>query len=550
MFRVFVNDGNQEIPDDDIMYIVCKEGVYLKKKLGIMESITPVTSISVLKSVEMTAQMHIKPIPGTQFAPVISFFKQVYTDHYGEAIVLLFYNEERKVYKIVPPAQKVSGAGVDYSRAMQIDGYTMIGDIHSHANMSAFHSGVDDKDEDSFDGLHITIGNNRDAEVSISASIVSNGKRFIVDPEDYIDGIKRTVDIDEVINKPMTQYYTWDSKEKKLIPKQSTGTYQVKRYDRRYISTVSRKYQKHPAEWMSVVEKKVWTNWHGNNYGNNWNQNYGWWRNWDTDKFDPNVWKNFKEQQGSPLANPPLVPATTKPITFPTHPVQQASGPVETIIPDKPHPCEKCPFRDHKIEWIMEQLRALNDDDMPAVTVDNEGNEIEWYRCEECGTVVPSPDGNAVCPTCNTDDYLMLMDEGDFASNVVNASLDSGLDWYKCSGCSSIFETSETNAICPICKTNANLQQLYEGNPQIPQKEPPNFSYKCKDCGTETSVLNNGDCPFCGGEIMDNIDRDALIAAQEEDETFPIPVPDTDKIPLTTSRKHGIFSRLFKKDKK
>ena len=178
MFRVFVNDGTQEMPNDDIMYIVCKEGIYLKKKLGIMESITPVQGISVLQSVEMTAQMHIKPIPGTLFAQVISFFKEVYNEHFGEAIVLLFYNEERKVYKVVPPAQKVSGGGVDYNRAMTIEGYIMVGDIHSHANMSAFHSGIDDADEKSFDGLHITIGNNKDEQVSISASIVSNGQRF------------------------------------------------------------------------------------------------------------------------------------------------------------------------------------------------------------------------------------------------------------------------------------------------------------------------------------------------------------------------------------
>ena len=157
MFPVFVNDGNHEIPDDDILYIVCKEGTYLKKKLGIMESITPVKNISILQSIEMMATMHIKPIPGTLFASVMDFFRQVYSEHKSEAIVLLFYNEEKRVYKIIPPAQEVSGAGVDYNRAMTLEGYTMVGDIHSHANFSAFHSGIDDADEKSFDGLHITI---------------------------------------------------------------------------------------------------------------------------------------------------------------------------------------------------------------------------------------------------------------------------------------------------------------------------------------------------------------------------------------------------------
>jgi len=126
MFNVFVNDGSQEMPDDDILYIVCKEGVYLKKKLGIMESITPVKEISILNTVEMMAQMHIKPIPAYQFAQVESFFRAIYKEHRSEAIVLLFYNEERKVYKIVPPHQKVNGASVDYNRAITIEGFTMI----------------------------------------------------------------------------------------------------------------------------------------------------------------------------------------------------------------------------------------------------------------------------------------------------------------------------------------------------------------------------------------------------------------------------------------
>jgi CRISPR/Cas system-associated exonuclease Cas4 (RecB family) len=38
MFPIVVNDGQTEFPDADIYYIVCKEGVYLKKRLGVMES--------------------------------------------------------------------------------------------------------------------------------------------------------------------------------------------------------------------------------------------------------------------------------------------------------------------------------------------------------------------------------------------------------------------------------------------------------------------------------------------------------------------------------
>ncbi len=55
MFQVIVNDGTTEFPDDDIYYIVCKEGVYLKKRLGVMESIAPVKNISILNSIKTMA---------------------------------------------------------------------------------------------------------------------------------------------------------------------------------------------------------------------------------------------------------------------------------------------------------------------------------------------------------------------------------------------------------------------------------------------------------------------------------------------------------------
>jgi len=505
MFPVFVNDGNHEIPDDDILYIVCKEGTYLKKKLGIMESITPVKNISILQSIEMMATMHIKPIPGTLFASVMDFFRQVYSEHKSEAIVLLFYNEEKRVYKIIPPAQEVSGAGVDYNRAMTLEGYTMVGDIHSHANFSAFHSGIDDADEKSFDGLHITIGNNNDTDVSLSASIVSNGQRFIVQPEDYINGIKMTVDIDEVVEKPYASCHVWDATQKKLVPRKSNKTYQVKRFDKRFVSIVSKKYQRCPPEWMKLVEKKQYTykTYSGGYLGN---YGHGTWRNWNTDKFDPQAWTEFNRQNSikqnankkSPQANPALLPPPVKPITFPPH--NQTTGPYEEVIDNDFNPCEACPFSHHKIDWVMEQIAGLNDDDP-----DYDGANKDWYECVQCKSVIETEEAMPVCPVCEVDDHLVLLDMED----------------------SDLPESNNEESIV-------------------------NYQFKCKECATETSVLNHGQCPFCGGEVMDIIDAEALRAASEEDETMeplPIPVPDEDRIPLSTGRKEGLLARLLKRNK-
>ena len=562
MFPVFVNDGTQEMPDDDILYIVCKEGTYLKKKLGIMESITPVKNISILETVEMMATMHIKPIPGTKFAPVIDFFRKVYDEHRGEAIVLLFYNEEKKTYKIVAPSQEVSSAGVDYTRAITIDGYIMVGDIHSHANFSAFHSGVDDADEKSFDGLHITIGNNGDNEVSISASIVSNGQRFICNPEDYINGVLRTVDIDEVVEKSYAQTYIWNTDLKKLVLKPSTKTYKVKRFDRRYISTISKRYQKCPDEWLALVTKKKWAAYTTGSfgYGNIYN-------NWNTSKFDPDAWKNHKKQQGKiqSKVNPALLPVTTKPITFPPH--AQTTGPMEEIIEEDFNPCEKCPFVQHKVDWLMEQIATDDGLDEMSKYLDNDGNPIDWYQCDKCSHVFSTIDEFAVCPNCNVDDHLILLDgqDLDFKNmEAINTGIAiEGIEWYRCEECSEIFDTTSLSPKCPVCEKDDSLVLLnLNGNsaPYIPEEVKEsisNYQYKCKECATQTSILNHGQCPFCGGDVIDSIDVEALKAAAAEDETMesiPLPVPGDNKIPLGSrkkqKRKPGILSRLLMKGKK
>jgi len=189
MFKIVYLDGKQEMPKDDIYYIVAKDGIFLRKKLGLIESLTPVKEISILENAKPYASMSIPKIPGKSMAKVMKFFKKAYQLYSSEAIVLLYFNPTTKTYRIYIPHQKVNGASVDYVKGVHLDNHIQVGTIHSHANFSAFHSGTDDNDEEHFDGLHITIGNNMDSFPSISASIVSNGMRFKVAPNEYIDNL-------------------------------------------------------------------------------------------------------------------------------------------------------------------------------------------------------------------------------------------------------------------------------------------------------------------------------------------------------------------------
>jgi len=190
MFKIYINDGRTEMPNDDIFYIIGKDGIFLKKRVGILESVVPVDKISILENVNLEAKLFIKKVSADEFAKVLSFFREVYKVYKSEAIVLLHYNQRKKKYILQVPPQEVSFAGIDYVKSKLYQGYDLIGTIHSHGNMSAFHSSTDDSDEEHFDGLHITIGNVNEEFVSISTSIVSNGHRFAININEYVEGVR------------------------------------------------------------------------------------------------------------------------------------------------------------------------------------------------------------------------------------------------------------------------------------------------------------------------------------------------------------------------
>jgi Zn finger protein HypA/HybF involved in hydrogenase expression len=343
-----------------------------------------------------------------------------------------------------------------------------------------------------------------------------------------------------------------------MVPKKSTKTYKVKRFDKRYISTVSKKYQRCPDEWMKLVTKKTYVYKGATGFG--WG-GYGDWRNWDTSRFDPNIWKDRKTV--APQARPPLIPPATKPITFPPHD-QKTSGPLEEVLDADFNPCQACPFSQHKIDWVLEQLTEINSDDDIPTHYDEKGNPIDWYECDQCKQVFSTPEDQAVCPNCQVDDHLVLLDDEDLKDMVVkdgsNGETDNDwyIDWYRCNTCNHIFNTTSSSPECEKCKTNDNLVILQldgDPTPYLPE-DATSYNYKCKECGTETSILNHGQCPFCGGDVLSIIDEEDLKAAKEEDknmESLPIPIPDQEKIPLasgkTQTRKPGIFATLFKKGK-
>lgn len=542
-----INDGNTPMPDADVYYIIGKDGVYLKKRLGIMESLSPVKNISILQEVHSSAKMHIAKIPAIMVAKIANFFTDVYDEHSSEAVVLLFYNEENEHYKIVVPPQKVSAAGAEYNRAITVEGYTMIGTIHSHANFSAFHSGTDQGDEQSFDGLHITFGNNQKDPISISASIVANGYRTMVEPEEYLEGVKKVVDVDEVEKVPTTRTYKWDPKLKKMVEttsKYASQTYRTyRRFDKRYSITRRNNLKAAtPKTWMDSVEKRTYTPYKYAGAGMGWFQGYqqgGYWKDgkyhppgkdnnsWGGN-FDSSIWKKgvqrqlpgslAKNVQDEKKAGPPQnVGVKVDPVKFPPH----DQGVVTDVTPpEKPLPCFTCAFQERAFEFIAEQIEKKYED------LEAE----EDYYCEKCNILVSFEydeddeiKGEMVCPSCKSDDHLIeLVDEEEEDAPVYESMEEYGSDTkpFVCQSCktsvNSITMLKEDNdgLSCPTCGTLILPNQNLNFSVNLSGK------MSCDVCTSEftSDLVKDNSCPFCKAPLAENTDSGESLLGEDTEE--------------------------------
>ena len=526
MFKIHVNDSIQKMPEDDIFYIVAKEGIFLKKKMGIMESLAPVKNISTLESVQSSAKMHISKIPATSFAKVIDFFRKVYTKYQGESIVLLFYNEESKKYRIIPPHQKVSSVSIDYNRGISLKDWAMIGTIHSHARMSAFHSGVDDSDEETFDGLHITIGNVNDDNVSISSSIVANGYRVITEPEEYISGLKKVIDIDETEPYYTTKVYKWKDNKLQLDEEASKKSITSHRkFDKRYVSIISPSKSICNPKWMSVVERGVYvwpkTSYRYGGYGSHYDSHF-----WHQNRrfLKPGV--IAKQQQGLPsgywsnrqIENQVIINNLTD----------------ENLLQsnDETIPCLTCKHRDIKL--LLEE---------------NDEFEGMLFRCAKCGAIVKEDEVDEIeklkCPNCNTDEHFIMIDESDLESNYQALTDKEILDmkpnkdgFYVCKGCGNSFLRFESDIECPFCQTLVSSKKV-----EITELT-----------GEEALIQQSlNDSGALLGEGSNEVQEEALKQAAQEDETLEkIPDPEKKEIPLPLQHNPSLglldlFKNVFKK---
>lgn len=192
---------------EDSAFVIGSNGVFVKRKNPLYEGLFKVEKIpAIIGEVldEIKTNMDLK-IPVEVFRGIESFFMDVYQAYQTEVAVIIYYSFKTKKWAYCVPQQKVSGAAVHYnigdgatyvhednlsaelSALNPADEFVQVGSIHSHAGMNAFHSGVDDKDEFSFDGIHITIGNFNQDMRSYSCRVIFGEKQFKKEVGEVVD---------------------------------------------------------------------------------------------------------------------------------------------------------------------------------------------------------------------------------------------------------------------------------------------------------------------------------------------------------------------------
>ena len=198
-FPIVLKTAERYVEPGNLYYLVAADGVFQVRNTPTHRSVTrAVRDIPGLLPESSRVELHFPALPASLLDDVIAFFNEVYWRHGGEAIVILFFDPKTQEYRAGVPPQKISGYHdfrgrwvsdyhLDYEMAERPEGFMRFGTIHSHASLAAYASHIDCEDEKFEDGLHAVYGSFGSEELTRSASFVSNGQRFNVDPDQVLE---------------------------------------------------------------------------------------------------------------------------------------------------------------------------------------------------------------------------------------------------------------------------------------------------------------------------------------------------------------------------
>lgn len=196
VYATFQEGFSLENIPDSFAYVIDSKGWKIFKRTAVAESIIAIDEVKGFDKCKETVSFLSSKLPVDLIRRVTAFFIAVYEKQKSEAVGYLYYKPDTKEWDFIPPAQTATGASAKYDQAPKKEGWLIAGTIHSHGNLSAFHSGTDHKDEEFFDGVHITIGR-VNAVPEYACSLMAQGARCKFDYVDLIEDFVPSSEIPE-----------------------------------------------------------------------------------------------------------------------------------------------------------------------------------------------------------------------------------------------------------------------------------------------------------------------------------------------------------------
>ena len=197
MIPLYADTAGFAEPPESLYYVVAANGTFLVNRTALFTAVTAARSLPGLLYREPSIQLAIPRLPRQLMERVYGFFKTVYLQWEGEAIVFLFYAPAAGTFHIGVPPQTLfrhragdhwrTEGRVSYGYLPRREGFIKLGDVHSHASAPAFFSCRDDADDTTHDGLRVVLGQMHRRRPDVSISFVTQGTRFVLRAADVIE---------------------------------------------------------------------------------------------------------------------------------------------------------------------------------------------------------------------------------------------------------------------------------------------------------------------------------------------------------------------------
>jgi PRTRC genetic system protein A len=189
--------------EENVFYLLTADGLFLCRNHPFFRSSVPVDEWpEELAGHQPFLRLSYPKIPQRLFERVIGFFSGIGADYGAEAAALLVWDKHARAVQVVVPEQ-TSLVGTTWSgRSFPMEVYydvpqlaahqMLIGDIHSHVEMPAYASAMDQDDEAHRPGLHVVVGRLSSEPPDLHLEATVDGKRFqIRDPAMVLAGYTR-----------------------------------------------------------------------------------------------------------------------------------------------------------------------------------------------------------------------------------------------------------------------------------------------------------------------------------------------------------------------